>query len=137
MVQQHQTGESSVAATIIDHREVDPARSTAIVHSSSADSPEARRLAEARRSSAGSVPGSLADAQRLRVAEALAKQAEAHELLERARAAEAKGQAGVARVYDSNAAKRAEGPLRDEAISGWRRLQGPQKASLLRGKPGS
>jgi hypothetical protein len=120
-----QTGQSSVSATIIDHRELDPARTdSGLGITSSNSTPEARRLAEARRSSAGSVPGSLADAHRLRAAELLAKQDEAKQLLEQARAAEASGKPAMARIYYTNAAKRAEGPARDEALAGLRRLQG-------------
>jgi hypothetical protein len=127
-----QTGQSSVTATIIDHQELDSAPPQAGLGAvSPAASPEARRFAEARRSSAGNLPGSVADAHRLRAAEALARQKEAKQLLEQGRAAEAAGKTAVARIYYSNAAKRAEGALRDEALSGWRRMQ----AAKTTGKP--
>ncbi|MBI3467238.1 MAG: hypothetical protein HY000_29855 [Planctomycetes bacterium] len=120
-----QAGQSSVSATIIDHKELDPARTHSGLGIASPDnSPEARRFAEARRSSAGSVPGSVADAERLRTAELLIKQDEAKQLVEQAKSAEASGKPAVARIYYSSAAKRAEGALRDEALAGLRRMQG-------------
>ena len=98
-----ETAHSGVSATIIDHTDLDTARTPA----SRVAPSTATNKASVIRSSAERVPGSLADAKRLRDAEAAARADEVKRLLEQARAAEAAGKPGVARIFYSNAAKRA------------------------------
>ena len=119
-----QTAHSGVSATIIDHHEFDTAQ-TQVGRGIASPAPNKA----AARSSAERVPGSLADAQRLRDAETAAKADEAKRLLEQARAAETAGKLGVARIFYSNAAKRADGVLRDDALSGLLRLQAAKPAA--------
>ncbi|MGH7137617.1 MAG: hypothetical protein ACREHD_17865 [Pirellulales bacterium] len=73
---------------------------------------DARRLAAARQSSAGRVPGSVAEARRLRTADRQREDAEAVANLKRARDARAAGKSSVAAMFYKLAARQATGDLK-------------------------
>jgi hypothetical protein len=79
------------------------------------DQSMARRLAEARQSSAGQVPGgTVAEARRQRAAEVAAGQADALQTLRRAREAAQAGKTSAAAVFYRLAAKEASGELKSQ-----------------------
>lgn len=111
------TTNASAHATVHDMNTLDRAnldRAQRIRSNSPGMRDDARRLAAARQSSAGRVPGSVAEARRLRAADRQRDEAEAVANLKRARDARAAGKTSVAAMFYKLAARQATGDLKTQ-----------------------
>lgn len=107
-------GGMSVSVQIHDMRELDEA---VLAQAAAQNARLGKALGAAAHNADGSQPASLEEIARRQQERATATEREAGQYFAKARAAEAEGKAGVARIYYQMAAKRASGDLQREATA--------------------